>query len=140
MQNAARSVGNYFGGGGGLGRLATTTAGAALGAHLAPGTEMGAVLGATVPTALGMSAKGLENALARRALTGVDEAVRSRSPLAQSLPSLPALGSSNAYLRPLAFVPTPQPAPRAPAPMMPSRPPPVPMTPSLAQFLARGGA
>jgi hypothetical protein len=119
VRNAARRVGNYFGGGGGLGSLAATAAGAALGGHLAPGFE-GTALGAAIPTALGVSAKGLENTLARRALGGVDETVRSRSPLAQSLQSVmvPAMGRSN-MLRAPAFAPTPQQAP-----------------PSLAQILA----
>jgi hypothetical protein len=139
VRNAARRVGNTFGGGGGLGSLLAAGLGATAGGHLGLGIE-GTALGAALPTALGVSAKGLENTLARRALGGVDEMVRSRSPLAELLQSLPtpALGSSNAYLRAPAFVPASQPVPRSPVPA--GSPASVPMTPSLAQFLARGGA
>jgi hypothetical protein len=126
VQNTARRIGNTFGGGGGLGSLFAAGLGATVGGNLMPGVE-GTALGATLPTALGMSAKGLENTLARRRLSVVDEAVRARSPLAQQMQSqmLPAMGLNNAYMRSLALAPTPQQAPQQ-APMS-----------SLADILAR---
>ncbi len=130
VRNTARRVGNYFGGGGGLGSLAATAAGAALGGHLMPGIE-GTALGAAVPTAVGVSAKGLENALARRSLGGVDEMVRARSPLAETLAgtTVPAMRSNTAALR--ATLPTA---------LSPQQFPPALNTSPLARFIAAGGA
>lgn len=82
-QNTARKVGNVFGGGGGLGQLAAGFGGALIGGHIA-GAEGGA-LGAMLPTATGVSAKAIENGLARSSLNAADETIRSRSPMADWL-------------------------------------------------------
>lgn len=81
VQNTSRVVGNFLGGGGGLGHLAATGAAALAGGHMGGGE--GAALGAMVPGVLGVGAKALENSLAKRSLNSVDELVRQRSPLYQ---------------------------------------------------------
>lgn len=89
VQNAARRVGNLFGGGGGWGQLAAGFGGAMLGQHTL-GPE-GAALGAMFPTATGMSAKALENSLARSRLGGADEMIRMNSPLYRMMQSQPQM-------------------------------------------------
>jgi hypothetical protein len=126
VRNAARYVGNYLGGGGGIGGLAATYMGSILGGHLIAGPEGGA-LGATIPASIGISAKGLENALSRRSLNAVDEQVRARSPLGQATVggAIPAMKTNSALLRA----------------MLPSAlaPPQQPYSP-LAQTIAQGGS
>jgi hypothetical protein len=81
VQNFARSVGNKFGGGGGS---AQTVIAALLGVGGAQyGGMPGAIAGATIPTAVGASARSLANALAKRSLNSTDEMIRMRSPLYQ---------------------------------------------------------
>ena len=70
-QNATRNLGNLLGGGGGLGALASTTAGG----------MVGGVPGAIALPAAGMASKAASNAMTKRALKKVDEAIRRRSPL-----------------------------------------------------------
>jgi hypothetical protein len=82
--NAARIGGNLLGGGGGLGSVVSGAVGGA-GAAAITGNPLGALLGAAVP-ATGWALKGLENKLARKAVGKIDEATRSRSPLAEKQP------------------------------------------------------
>jgi hypothetical protein len=91
--NALRMVSNVLGGGGGLGRLASGTAGAYLGGQLGLG-EVGVALGAGALPTLGAGLKAGENALARRGLSNIDEMIRSRSPFAEQARQLggPAVG------------------------------------------------
>lgn len=103
-QNALRGLGNFLGGGGGLGQAVTAGMGAAGGGVL--GGAPGAVLGAAAPAATGVLAKLLENALAKRSLSGVDEMVRMNSPLFREMltaqsPIAPAFGREEAILRTL---------------------------------------
>lgn len=81
-RNTARFVGNLAGGGGGLG--AVVTGGVAGAAGSAIGGPAGAVAGAAIP-AVGVGSKLVANALAKKALSGVDEMVRTRSPLYEQL-------------------------------------------------------
>lgn len=74
--NTLRIVGNLLGGGGGLGGMLTAGAGA-----LAAGPA-----GVAAP-AVGFLAKKLSDASVNRQLRTLDEMVRNRSPLAQSLPA-----------------------------------------------------
>ncbi len=81
VRNTLRGVGNLLGGGGGLGAAVTGGLGAAAGAA-ATGSPQGAVLGAGLP-AIGVIAKMLASKMADKAVSGVDEMVRARSPLYQ---------------------------------------------------------
>ena len=80
-RNTARLVGNWLGGGGGLGQSSMTALGATVGATM--GGFPGAVVGASAPLAAGTGAKAIANALAKRDLNAVDELLRTRSPLYQ---------------------------------------------------------
>jgi hypothetical protein len=86
LRNAARSIGNKLGGGGGLGQTLIAAlgggAGAAAGMPSGPaGAMIGATLGAAVPASIGSGSRGLANLLAKRSLRDVDEMLRKRSPL-----------------------------------------------------------
>jgi hypothetical protein len=85
--NAARFVGNALGGGGGLGMAVTSGIGAAGGAAL--GGPAGAGVGAVVGPIVGAGAKAVANAMTRREVAKLDEMVRGRSPLAESLAVAP---------------------------------------------------
>ena len=78
-RNVLRWVGNLFGGGGGLGAVASGGVSGAIG-DAAGGPILGAIAGAGVPAA-GFAAKQLANALASKSLSAADELVRQRSPL-----------------------------------------------------------
>lgn len=82
-QNGMRWLGNVLGGGGGLGMGVTAGMGAAGGAAI--GGPTGAAIGATVPPMMGAGAKMYYNRLINKALTALDETVRSRSPLYQEM-------------------------------------------------------
>ncbi|MCZ7855999.1 hypothetical protein O9X81_05180 [Agrobacterium salinitolerans] len=82
-QNATRYVGNLLGGGGGMGQMLTTAAGA--GAGGIAGGGLGAAAGAALPIAVGSTSKSISNMLTRRALGAADEMVRARSPLYQTM-------------------------------------------------------
>jgi hypothetical protein len=87
-RNTIRWVGNYLGGGGGLGGLAATTAGGTLGALTGggyAGAGVGAGIGAAIPPAIGASARSLANYLTARSLGRADELVRTNSPLYNQL-------------------------------------------------------
>lgn len=77
--NAARGVGNFLGGGGGLGALVTSGVGGGTGAIA--GGPLGAAVGAAVPPMVGAGSKRLAAALTRRGVNKADKAIRSRSPL-----------------------------------------------------------
>lgn len=83
VQNATRYVGNVLGGGGGLGQMLTSVAGAGTG--FAAGGGPGAAIGAAAPMAIGSASKAISNSLTQRALGNADEMVRMRSPLYESL-------------------------------------------------------
>lgn len=87
-RNSARYWGNFLGGGGGM-HQALTASGGALGGGLLGHSIEGAALGAAVPPLAGAALKGIENTMSRRALLGVDEMTRQRSPLyeQQQMPS-----------------------------------------------------
>lgn len=104
LQNRARWIGNKLGGGGGLGNLFTMGLGGYAGSHLM-GPE-GAAIGAMVGPALGTSAKGLENYLARRSLNSADEIIRMNSPLGRAMQAeqylqQPAIGRDQLILKTL---------------------------------------
>jgi hypothetical protein len=87
-QNHLRYVANLLGGGGGWGQASTATRGGAAGVvgGLLSGLDplaSGAV-GTVAPAVGGTLAKMLENILARRSISAVDEALRSRSPMHQA--------------------------------------------------------
>ncbi len=87
-RNALRNVGNMLGGGGGLGAIVAGGGAGAMSGTMA-GAGIGALVGTAVP-AVGALARLGQNAMARRALNGVDATTRMRSPLYAD--SLAALG------------------------------------------------
>ena len=88
-RNAARNVGNFLGGGRGLGGLISGGAGAGIGYQFGP---VGAMVGSAVLPGTGMLLKGLENRLTRRGVLDLDEQTRARSPLyEQQLRNIPPL-------------------------------------------------
>jgi hypothetical protein len=82
-RNSLRKIGNILGGGGGLASMVGGLTGGAAGAYFGS-PAAGALLGAAVPTA-GMAAKTGANMLAERAMSNVNNTVRQRSPLYNSL-------------------------------------------------------
>lgn len=81
--NATRSAGNLLGGGGGLGAMLTSGAGAIPGI-LSSSPELTAV-GAVALPALGRMSKEASNVLTERALQQVGESTRKRSPLYEAM-------------------------------------------------------
>jgi hypothetical protein len=79
--NTLRRVSNMLGGGGGVGQSLMAGVGASIGYS---GGPMGAALGAAVPTIAGSATRGMSNRLTKKALYGVDDLIRARSPLYQS--------------------------------------------------------
>jgi hypothetical protein len=79
-RNALRFVGNFMGGGGGLGSMLWSGLGAAAG-EAAAGGPGGAFLGGIAAPAVGVSARSLANTLTSKALSRADQLVRQRSPL-----------------------------------------------------------
>jgi hypothetical protein len=79
--NLARRVGNWLGGGGGV--MQTIMAGLGATAGHVVGGPGGAIVGATVPAALGTTAKGVSAAITRGQAKKLDEILRMRSPLYQ---------------------------------------------------------
>lgn len=93
VRNTARYLGNYFGGGGGLGAWAATAGGAGAGAYA--GGPVGLAIGAAVPPAIGLSSKAIANALAKRSLNSADKLIRGNSPLyAEMLKKSPTVPAS----------------------------------------------
>lgn len=100
-QNRIRDTGNLLGGGNGLGALVAGGIGGIAGGSF--GGTTGAMVGMGLPVA-GAGAKMLENALAKRGLTKVDETVRQNSPLsremlAQQILQNPAMTRDRAVLQ-----------------------------------------
>ena len=85
-KNAARFLGNLLGGGGGLQMGVAGGLGFGVGAYSAAGSPLLGLLG-VVPPAVGYGSKTLANLLSKRQIKGLDEQIRSRSPLAQSMPN-----------------------------------------------------
>ncbi len=83
--NYSRGVANFMGGGGGLGAQATSAFTAGLGALL--GGVPGAAAGATAGPVVGLTAKAIENSLTRKQVQGLDELLRTRSPLYADRPT-----------------------------------------------------
>jgi hypothetical protein len=86
-KNAARFLGNLLGGGGGLGMGVTGGLGFGVGAYSGGGSPLLGLLG-LVPPAVGYGSKTLANLLSQRQVKRLDEQIRSRSPLAQSMPNV----------------------------------------------------
>jgi hypothetical protein len=80
--NVARYVGNLLGGGGGLGQALTSGLGATLG-HMVGGPGV-AIAGATIPPAIGVTAKQIGAKITQSQARKLDELLRMRSPLYQS--------------------------------------------------------
>lgn len=83
VADAARYVGNLLGGGGGLGAIHASMAGA--GAGLATGGPVAAAVGMATPV-VGYGMKKLANALTNREVNKLDEMVRMRSALGNEMP------------------------------------------------------
>jgi hypothetical protein len=97
LQNTLRSTSNILGGGGGMHGGLAGVIGAGIG-HALGGVE-GGMIGAGVPL-VGLGLKGAENSLARRSLNNVDEMVRMRSPLYQSMnPLTPNAGGASSLMQ-----------------------------------------
>ncbi len=79
VKNTARNIGNYLGGGGGLGALAASTTAAGFGA--AGAGVPGAVAGALVGPGIGIAARQTANQMSKREILALDEMIRQRSPL-----------------------------------------------------------
>lgn len=84
LANATRTAGNYLGGGGGLGAHVASTTGAGVGAFL--GGPLGAAIGAVVPPTVGYGLKKYSDSLGRKEIDLLQEMVRKRSPLGESMP------------------------------------------------------
>lgn len=102
--NLSRALGNFLGGGGGLGATASTALTGA-GAVLATGNPYAGAAGLAAPVA-GVAGKAISEALTRRALSAADEAVRMRSPLYQqmakgSVPVASSAGANEAVIKAL---------------------------------------
>lgn len=82
-QNTTRFTGKWLGGGGGLGSLGTSAAGASAGAAVAG--PAGAAVGAVVTPAVGFALNALGNKLTLRQAAKLSEMIRSRAPLAKSM-------------------------------------------------------
>lgn len=82
--NTARHIANVLGGGGGMGQAVASGIAATGGAAL--GGVPGAAVGAAVPPVLGNMARILANKSVERQVNKLDDMVRARSPLAQSMP------------------------------------------------------
>lgn len=105
VQNAARSTGNFFGKGGGLGRLAATAVSAGALSHVF-GPEVGGTLGVMLPTVVGGAARGIDDAYARQGVNGLIDSMIQRSPLYQQRAAetpfqLPTNARGNALVRAL---------------------------------------
>lgn len=83
-RNAARTLGNVLGGGGGLGTVVTGSAGG-MGVGMATGGPVGAAIGATVPPLVGVASKTAANRMTSSALSAAEKQTRMRSPLFQAL-------------------------------------------------------
>lgn len=101
--NLTRRLGNFLGGGGGLGALVTTGAGAGAGAAIGglvggtPGATAGAAIGGMALPAAGATMKSASNALTKGALRAADEVIRRRSPLYENGLAALAPATPDAY-------------------------------------------
>jgi hypothetical protein len=106
-KNAARMIGNLFGGGGGLGANFLSLLSGVGGASMAGAP--GAALGYGIPMAIGQIGRTTANQMSKRELKKLDGLIRSRSPLADSLLTkakpqyVPQSGSKEALLRALLY-------------------------------------
>jgi len=99
-KNATRQIGNWLGGGGGLGQLLLAGLGATAGGNVAGTT--GAALGATLPMAIGTLARSIANNMSKKELKALSEMIRARSPLgaaAKGAPLEPAMIIEQALLK-----------------------------------------
>ncbi len=85
--NRTRNAGNYLGGGGGLGALMTSGAGAGVG-YLSGAGPAGAVAGAMAGPVVGGALKQASAGMTRGALHNLDDIVRMRSPLYRGQPQM----------------------------------------------------
>lgn len=85
--NIARFVGNFLGGGGGLGSLVATGFGAGAGSLI--GGPAGAVVGAGIPAAAGITARGIAGSITKGQARNLDKLIRQRSPLYQKAAANP---------------------------------------------------
>lgn len=79
--NAARWLGNFLGGGGGLGAQGPAAVGGALGSLV--GGWPGAAIGAAIPPAIGAALRAAAGKSTERQISRLDELIRKRSPLYQ---------------------------------------------------------
>ena len=84
LANITRAAGNYLGGGGGLGAHIASGTGAAAGAFA--GGPAGAVIGAIGAPAVGYGLKKFSDSIGKREINRLQEMVRKRSPLGDSMP------------------------------------------------------
>lgn len=98
--NAARYMGNLLGGGGGLGQAVIAGGGGALVGNALDGSPYSGALGGALATALGGAAlRSRANSGTLAAVGKIDEATRSRAPLAAAPPNMPALNYSSGASR-----------------------------------------
>ena len=88
--NAARYMGNLLGGGGGLGQALTAGGGALVG-NAVNDSPYGPAVGGALAMALGAGLRSRANSGTLAAVGKIDEATRSRAPLAAAPPNMPAL-------------------------------------------------
>jgi hypothetical protein len=81
--NALRYIGNYLGGGGGLGANIADLSAAGVGA--VAGGPGGAIVGPIASRTVGAGSKALSNALTKSQVNKLDEMIRQRSPLYQDM-------------------------------------------------------
>lgn len=85
LGNTGRALGNYLGGGGGLGALHSSSAGAGVGALV--GGPLGAAVGAALPPTIGYGLKKLSDKSVDTQAQMLVDMILKRSPLAQSGPA-----------------------------------------------------
>lgn len=104
-RNTVRYVGNFLGGGGGLGAMVTAgMAGLAGHGGMALADSPWGLAASGLPVAFGLAARTASNAMTRNAMARADELVRARSPLYNSLTGYTAPQSQNLLLWPQTLI------------------------------------
>lgn len=103
--NRTRNLSNRLGGGGGAAQFGVASVGGAVGAGIGSffggpiGAAMGGAAGATIPPAIGAGARSVYNSMVQKAVGGLDEMIRQRSPLFEQMRKTAQLAPKDAAAR-----------------------------------------